>query len=105
MNFFQRLSVSIVRTKLFINNKKITIMKNTGGVLAALLGGAVVGAALGLLLAPEKGEETRSRIVDTFDTTKEKVVDALKKRGINLDKSDLEDLVDDIKSEVEDLKV
>lgn len=79
-------------------------MKNTGGVLAALLGGAVVGAALGLLLAPEKGEETRSRIVDTFDTTKEKVVDALKKRGINLDKSDLEDLVDDIKSEVEDLK-
>lgn len=80
-------------------------MKNTGGVLAALLGGAVVGAALGLLLAPEKGEETRSRIVDTFDTTKEKVVDALKKRGINLDKSDLEDLVDDIKSEVDDLKV
>lgn len=78
-------------------------MKNTGGVLAALLGGAVVGAALGLLLAPEKGEETRAKIVDTFDTTKEKVVDALKKRGINLDKSDLEDLVDDIKSDVEEL--
>ncbi len=78
-------------------------MKNTGGVLAALLGGAVVGAALGLLLAPEKGEETRAKIVDTFDTTKEKVVDALKKRGINLDKSDLEDLVDDIKSGVEEL--
>ena len=77
-------------------------MKNTGGVLAALLGGAVDGAALGLLLAPEKGEETRAKIVDTFDTTKEKVVDALKKRGINLDKSDLEDLVDDIKSDVEE---
>ena len=77
-------------------------MKNTGGVLAALLGGAVVGAALGLLLAPEKGEETRAKIVDTFDTTKEKVVDALKIRGINLDKSDLEDLVDDIKSDVEE---
>ncbi|NLO70712.1 MAG: YtxH domain-containing protein [Porphyromonadaceae bacterium] len=78
-------------------------MKNTGGVLAALLGGAVVGAALGLLLAPEKGEETRAKIVDTYDTTKEKVVEALKKRGINLDKSDLEELVDDIKAEVEDL--
>lgn len=77
-------------------------MKNTGGVLAALLGGAVVGAALGLLLAPEKGEETRAKIVDSFDTTKEKVIDALKKRGINLDSSELEDLVDDIKSEVED---
>lgn len=77
-------------------------MKNTGGVLAALLGGAVVGAALGLLLAPEKGEETRAKIVDSFDTTKEKVIDALKKRGINLEGSELEDLVDDIKSEVED---
>ncbi|NLI71576.1 MAG: YtxH domain-containing protein [Bacteroidales bacterium] len=78
-------------------------MKNNGGILAALLGGAVVGAALGLLLAPEKGEETRAKIVDTFDTTKEKVVDALKKRGINLDNSELEDLVDEIKAEVEDL--
>ncbi|MFV0390523.1 MAG: YtxH domain-containing protein [Paludibacteraceae bacterium] len=77
-------------------------MKNTGGVLAALLGGAVVGAALGLLLAPEKGEDTRSKIVDTFDTTKEKVVEALKKRGINLDKTDLEDLVDDIKTDADD---
>lgn len=77
-------------------------MKNTGGVLAALLGGAVVGAALGLLLAPEKGEDTRSKIVDTFDTTKDKLVEALKKRGINLDKSDLEDLVDDITTDADD---
>lgn len=77
-------------------------MKNTGGILAALLGGAVVGAALGLLLAPEKGEETRAMIVDSFETTKEKVIEALKKKGINLDKSDLEDLVDDIKSEIEE---
>lgn len=78
-------------------------MKNTGGVLAALLGGAIVGAALGLLLAPDKGEETRAKIVDTFDTTKEKLIEALKKRGINLNKSDLENLVDDIKSEVNEV--
>lgn len=80
-------------------------MKNTGGVLAALLGGAVVGAALGILLAPDKGSETRAKIVDEFDTTKERVIDALKKKGINLSKSDLEDLVDDIKSDVEDATV
>lgn len=77
-------------------------MRNTGGILVALFGGAVIGAALGVLLAPEKGEETRAKIIDTFDTTKEKVVDALKKRGINLSNSDLDDLVEDIKSEVEE---
>ena len=78
-------------------------MKNSGGILAALLGGAVVGAALGILLAPDKGSETRAKIVDEFDTTKEKVVEALKKTGINLTTNDLEDLVDDIKSEVQDV--
>ena len=40
-------------------------------ILAAFLGGAVVGAAAGILFAPESGEDTRSKIAD-----------ALRKRGI-----------------------
>jgi len=41
------------------------------------------------LFAPESGEETRKKIVD-----------ALEKRGIKLSKSEIDDLVDEIKSEV-----
>jgi len=64
-------------------------MKNPVGLLAAFLGGAVIGGALGLLFAPESGEETRKKIGE-----------ALEKRGIKLSKSEMEDLVDEIKSEM-----
>ena len=64
-------------------------MKNPVGLLAAFLGGAVIGGALGLLFAPESGEETRKKIDE-----------ALEKRGIKLSKSEMEDLVDEIKSEM-----
>lgn len=34
------------------------------GYIAAVIGGAVAGATAALLLAPEKGEDTRSKISD-----------------------------------------
>ena len=58
-------------------------------ILAAFLGGAVVGAAAGILFAPESGEDTRSKIAD-----------ALRKRGIKLSRTDMENLVDEIAAEV-----
>jgi gas vesicle protein len=58
-------------------------------ILAAFLGGAAVGAACGVLFAPERGEDTRDRIVA-----------ALRKRGINLDRKQMNDLVDDIADEL-----
>jgi len=64
-------------------------MKNSFGLIAAFLGGAVVGGALGVLFAPDKGDDTRKKIVD-----------ALEKRGIKLSKCEMDDLVDEIKSEV-----
>ena len=33
------------------------------GVLGAFFGGAIAGAVIGLLLAPEKGEDTREKII------------------------------------------
>ena len=65
-------------------------MKNSFGLLAAFVGGAFIGGTFGILFAPEKGDETRRKIVE-----------ALEKRGIKLNKSDMNDLVDEIKSEME----
>ena len=60
------------------------------GYLGAFLGGAVSGAALGLLLAPEKGEETRTKITDAVD-------DFCKRHNLKLSRKEVDDLVDDIK--------
>ena len=57
--------------------------------LAAFIGGAAVGSAVGILFAPEKGTETR-----------DKIAEALRKRGIKLNRKEMDSLVDEIADEI-----
>ena len=59
----------------------------TGLAVAALLGGALIGGALGLLFAPDTGERQRRKI---------KV--ALERHGVKLAKEEFNKLVDELKN-------
>jgi len=59
-------------------------------VICSVIGGAIAGAAIGLLLAPEKGRDTRERIVK-----------CLKDKGINLRRDKLEELAEEIEDQIE----
>lgn len=58
-------------------------------VLAAFLGGAAVGAAFGILFAPDKGTDTRAKIAEI-----------LREKGIRLGRNEMNDLVDQIAAEM-----
>lgn len=51
-------------------------MNENGKIVVAVLAGAAVGAALGILFAPDKGTATRKKIVDKKDD----VLDGIKEK-------------------------
>ncbi len=82
---------------LFYSFKIVNIMKSLG-YLGAFFGGALAGAVIGLLLAPEKGADTRVKITDTVN-------DFMKKHNIKLSRKQVSDLVDDITDAAPEVEV
>ncbi len=61
----------------------------TLGYIGAFLGGAIAGAALGILAAPEKGADTRSKLTSA-------VKDFCDKHDIKLTRKQVEELVQEV---------
>ena len=59
------------------------------GYVGAFLGGTIAGAAVGILVAPDKGSNTREKISNTVE-------DFLKKHNIKLSRKDVGDLIEDL---------
>ena len=62
-------------------------------LLAAFIGGAIAGAGAALLFAPENGEELRNQIKHI-----------LRRRGILCNDSEIDELVEQLTSDVKDVK-
>lgn len=83
-------------------------VKDNGGTVLALLAGAAIGAGIGLLFAPEKGEKTRGKIKNTYDSQKNELMDKFGelsdtvKSKFNKTKVDLEKGFDDLVNNADD---
>ncbi len=80
-------------------------MKNTGMFLGGILVGAIIGSATALLLAPQKGSETRDQLkakLNELESEMNKTKDKLKVKGGEL-KEELKEKIHSIEVRIEKL--
>jgi gas vesicle protein len=72
---------------------------NTGKLVGALVVGAVIGGALGILFAPDKGSETRKKLMSKGEDLKDTISDKIS--GYMSDRNDGEMARNKAKEQVE----
>ena len=82
--------------------------KNTGFI--TFLSGAVIGAALGIIFAPQSGKETREQLREVSEKTGDEIklkyetISTETRKGVETIKKVTEDAMDTIKKFIENLK-
>lgn len=79
-------------------------MKSTTNVILALLAGAAAGTVIGLLIAPESGEETRKKLVKSAEKFNETLKANIQELAVKGQKAlqDIADTVGDFKKMAEE---
>ncbi|MFL9830073.1 YtxH domain-containing protein [Flavobacterium sp. ARAG 55.4] len=75
---------------------------NTGNTIIALVSGAAIGAALGILFAPDKGDKTRKKIKDGYKDLEKDLKSKLNNAKIDLEET-YGELVSNMSHKTEDV--
>lgn len=77
-------------------------MKNSGQIFLGILAAATAGVIVGMLIAPQKGEDLRRNIRDTADDWSKKLANLMAegKEQLGTLKSSLDENLEDLKNEV-----
>ncbi|KDN54157.1 YtxH domain-containing protein [Flavobacterium seoulense] len=75
---------------------------NTGNTIIALVSGAAIGAALGILFAPDKGDKTRKKIKDGYKDLEKDLKSKLSNAKVDLEET-YSELVSNMSHKTEDV--